>query len=83
MRPSLRIRSLLLALSACLVLTIAPGRASSAFLFDTGVSFDVGSAPNGVAIGDLNGDGKLDIATANAFGDDVSVLIANGDGTFQ
>src|SRR4029077_8007978 len=45
-----------------------------------------GNSPNGVppdylAVGDFNGDGKLDLATAR-FGT-VSVLLGNGDGTFQ
>ena len=33
--------------------------------------------------GDLNGDGKPDLATANAVADSVSVLINRGDGSFQ
>ena len=36
-----------------------------------------------VAIGDLNGDGKLDLACRNGRCDDVSVLLGNGNGTFQ
>jgi hypothetical protein len=35
-----------------------------------------------VAVGDLRGDGKPDLAVANYGGDDVSVLANNGDGTF-
>jgi hypothetical protein len=36
-----------------------------------------------VAIGDLDGDGVLDLAVANVGVDTVSVLLGNGDGTFQ
>jgi hypothetical protein len=36
-----------------------------------------------LAVGDFNGDGKLDLATANYDGDSVSVLLGNGDGSFQ
>jgi hypothetical protein len=34
-------------------------------------------------VGDFNGDGKLDLATANPTLGTVSVLLGNGDGTFQ
>jgi hypothetical protein len=36
-----------------------------------------------VAVGDLNLDGKVDLAVANGGSDDVSVLLGNGDGSFQ
>jgi hypothetical protein len=41
-------------------------------------------APNGVALGDLNGDGRLDVVVANAdVSGTVAVLLGNGDGTLQ
>jgi hypothetical protein len=52
----------------------------------------VGRHPSEIAIVDLNGDGALDIVTANENPDlpgdpsdneDLSVLLGNGDGTFQ
>ena len=45
--------------------------------------YGVGSNPSGVATGDFNGDGKLDLAVANANDGTVSILLGNGDGTFQ
>lgn len=41
------------------------------------------SSPAGLAVGDLNGDGKPDVATANESNDGAGVLLGNGDGTFQ
>lgn len=37
--------------------------------------------PMGIAVADLNGDGRLDVVTANSTS--TSVLLGNGDGTFQ
>src|SRR5437667_8495064 len=42
-----------------------------------------GSNPVFVTTGDLNGDGKLDLAVANQSSGDVSVLLGHGDGTFD
>src|SRR5207248_3078866 len=36
-----------------------------------------------VAVGDFDGDGKLDLAVANFNSANVSVLLGKGDGTFQ
>ena len=43
----------------------------------------VGENPSSLAIGDLDGDDNLDLAVANGYGGTVSVLLGNGDGTFQ
>jgi type II secretory pathway component GspD/PulD (secretin) len=45
--------------------------------------FSVGHSPNAVAVGDFNGDGKLDMAVANQGDNTVSILLGNGDGSFQ
>ena len=41
----------------------------------------LGQIPLGLAVGDFNGDGKLDLAVANYGANTVSVLLGNGDGT--
>jgi hypothetical protein len=38
--------------------------------------------PVAVAVGDFNGDGLMDVVTANASANTVSVLLGHGDGTF-
>src|SRR5438445_7901646 len=45
--------------------------------------FPVGTNPSSVVVGDFNGDGKQDLAVANNRSDNISVLLGNGDGTFQ
>ena len=46
-------------------------------------SLVAGGFPFSVAVADLNGDGAPDIVTASAISSDVSVLLGNGDGSFQ
>src|SRR5262249_23166814 len=54
--------------------------------FQNQATFATGAAPKSVAIGDVNGDGKPDLAVANTGttsqpGSNVSVLLGNGDGS--
>jgi len=61
--------------------------AAGSYVFDVvrptpNARFDVGEGPMSIAMGDLNGDGILDLVVANFESDDVSVLLGNGDGTF-
>lgn len=48
-----------------------------------GSPITVGHAPYGVATGDFNGDGFLDVVVENYNSNSVSILLGNGDGTFQ
>lgn len=63
---------------ACMLLGTGNGSFSP-----TNLSYPTGSGPDAVAIADLNGDSKNDIAVTNFNDNDVSVFIGNGDGTFQ
>src|SRR5437762_12354725 len=57
--------------------------------FKAAVSYTVGTKPSAAAVGDFNGDGKLDVAVVNSgdasVGDNggLSILIGNGDGTLK
>lgn len=55
--------------------------------FEDAVSYDVGEFPLSMVIADFNGDDKDDLVVANGGGlfssGDVSILLGNGDGTFQ
>ena len=61
------------------------GYAPSAFAVDFSgpVSYSVGTSPYDIVTADFNGDGRVDLAVANYGSGNVSILIGNGDGTFQ
>lgn len=50
--------------------------------FGAPANFAVGGTPASVAMGDFNGDGKLDLAVANMLVGTVSVLLGDGGGSF-
>jgi hypothetical protein len=51
--------------------------------FQPAVQSIVGDNPSAVAVGDFNGDGKLDLAVTSSDHFYVTVLLGNGDGSFQ
>ncbi len=72
---------------AVLVVALLSERARAAdcpiVTFSPGATFPAAAQPAAVAIADFNGDGRADLAVANEFSMSVSVLLGNGDGTFQ
>jgi len=59
---------------------LEPGAAAQTVSFGAKTDFGTGDSPRSVAVGDFNGDGKLDLATANS--NDNTVLILLGTVTF-
>jgi hypothetical protein len=54
--------------------------------FATPTTYAIGNTSDiyqGLAVADVNGDGKLDLVATNGNDNTVSVLLGNGDGTFQ
>lgn len=51
--------------------------------FETFTSFATGNAPHSVTLGDLNGDGVLDLVTGDTNSHTASIMLGNGDGSFS
>ena len=69
--------------SVALLLGRGDGTFGSYTLFPIGPSLDLGQNPAAIAVGDFNRAGNLDVVTANYASGNVSVLLGNGNGSFQ
>jgi FG-GAP-like repeat/HYR domain len=77
-------RPFVVATAAILVaLIVGVGDAQAAAEFAPGTSYPVNGLQVATASSDLNGDGFSDIVSASQNGDNFSVLLARGDGTFS
>jgi hypothetical protein len=64
-------------------LTVTTPATCNLVTFAAATHFGVGLFPFSVAVGDFNGDGKQDLAVANADSDEVSILLGDGAGSFS
>jgi hypothetical protein len=67
----------LLGLTLATVLASAPAHA---VVFGSPANFAAGDGPRSVVVGDFNGDSRRDLAVANEFSDNVSILLGNAGG---
>jgi hypothetical protein len=65
------------------VMFFAVTPSSSSIALSAPSAFGAGTDPDSAAVGDFNGDGKLDLAVANEGSNNVSILLGKSDGTFQ
>jgi uncharacterized protein (TIGR03437 family) len=65
-----------------LALSLIPAGVAQTASFGTPMLSALHKGPLTIVAGDLNGDGKQDLAVANSSAATVSILLGNGDGTF-
>ena len=70
-------------LTATALLAAATPAAAQAVRFAAHKDYSSGHGPASIAVGDVNGDSRQDLAVANYFSDGVGVLLGNADGSFQ
>jgi len=63
-------------------LSLSGGNAADG-TFAAAINLATGIGPNSVATADLNGDGIIDLVSADLASNQLSVFMGNGDGTFQ
>ncbi len=67
-------------------ITIAAALSTTGNVFQPPTFYQADTAQNRAVSGDFNGDGMVDVVAANYysnFGNDISLFLGNGDGTFQ
>ncbi len=79
MKMIARITLMLTVVAVCLRPALPAG--AQALSFESAASYAAGTSPTAVAAGDLNGDGKPDLAVTNQNG--VSILLNDGSGHFS
>ncbi len=67
---------------AASTVSVLLGNGDGTFKAAVNYSTGAGTSPECMRLGDLTGDGRLDIITANAGTNNISVLLNKGDGTF-
>ena len=64
------------------VTIVAPFNAGPGGAFTAATDYLVGKSPRGVSLGDVDGDGLLDMVVANTSASSISVRLGNASGTF-
>jgi dienelactone hydrolase len=67
--------------STCGTLSVLLGNGNGTF--QAAVNYAAGGEPTSIAVGDFNGDGKLDLAVTDISAQTLNILLGNGNGTFQ
>src|SRR5687767_2794682 len=75
-------RSLLLTANALLSVLVTSAAAQTV-QFAAHKDYSSSYGPASIAVGDINGDQRQDLAVAHVFSDMVAVLLGNADGSFQ
>lgn len=67
----------------CAALIFTAGVKAFEPLFEARIYYNVGEDPGSVVAADFDGDGQPDLATANYYSADVSILRNDGEGAFE